>query len=120
MADKKIDYATVFAAGLAAANEAFKAATPTPMIVKDGRSGQTWHVAGGVCGFAWVHVTDRKFANYLKKENIGHKNYRKGWDVWMGRYCQTQSMETLQAGASAMSRVFNEAGIECYADSRMD
>ncbi|MDM8161339.1 hypothetical protein QUH73_16070 [Labilibaculum sp. K2S] len=61
-------------AGITAANNSI----PTPMTLVD-----IAPIHAGGCGFAWVTVPDarRGMAKWLKKNNIGHKNHRSGWDV---------------------------------------
>lgn len=103
-------------AGFAAA----EAITPVPMDVKDPRSGQTWHVPDGVCGFAWVNVRPGNcaFANWLKKNDLARAAYRGGVDIWISAY--NQSLQKKETHARAMAKVISEAGITAYASSRMD
>ena len=128
----KADYAKfdqlVFRAhelGLDAGN-AFR---PTPMVVGEAkslfsteidRSKPTYFVADGVCGFAWVRLpkANTLFVNFLKSRKIGHKGYPKGWDIRCWDF--NQSMERKEAYCSAYAKVLQEAGIECWVDSRMD
>ena len=59
--------------------------SPNPVTFKDTHSGQTYDVAEGMCGFAWVNISPArgKFVNYLKKLGKGHKSYIGGWDYWV-------------------------------------
>jgi hypothetical protein len=77
-------------------------------------------VMGGVCGFAWVHFPrgNSRFVNFLKKKNLGHSGYPKGYDYWISDF--GQSMEKKLKYAAAFSKVLNDAGIVCYAESRLD
>ena len=61
------------AAGLKAGLEV----STNPVTFKDVHSGQTYDVAEGMCGFAWVNISPArgKFVNYLKKLGKGHKSY---------------------------------------------
>lgn len=118
-------FAAAHAAGMAAGN----AAVPQPMIVGSPSSlfandidprQPIYHVPEGVCGFAWVHIPNGRhpFVNECRNRKIGHKNYHKGWDVWVRDF--GQSMARKEAYARAFAGVLKEAGIEAYADSRMD
>lgn len=103
-------------AGLAAGNKN----TPEAMIVQNDQTKQTWYVSEGVCGFAWVNITPgtSSFARWLSKNDLAHKSYYGGVDVWIGDF--GQSMDRKSACASAMAEVFREAGIEARSMSRMD
>jgi hypothetical protein len=105
------------AAGRAAAD----AITPTPMIVRNDMTGETYApVMGGVCGFAWIKIkpATTKFARWMKKEGIARTAYGGGLDIWISGY--GQSMERKEAYAYAMANVLYEAGYNAYAESRMD
>lgn len=93
---------------------------PAPMVVQDGRTGREWFVADGVCGFAWVHVPDGKsrFARWLVKTGKAHKSYRGGVDIWVST--PDQSMQRKEAYARAYAAELKAAGLEGYAQSRMD
>lgn len=101
-------------AGMAAG----EAAVPRAMTVSGG--GRDYYVPEGPCGFAWIHVPNAKgpLVRFLKNASIGHKNYRKGWDIWVSAF--GQSMDRKVAYAAAYAKVLNEAGFDAYADSRMD
>lgn len=74
------------------------------------------------CGFAWVEIPNgrSKFVNWLKKQNIGGKHWKKGWEIWRPTDRMTQSMDVLEAGAYAFAKVLKAHGIEAYANSRPD
>ena len=80
------------------------------------------------CGFAWVVFDGRSPAvNVLKKmfpdENDnrrGRRGYPKGWHIWNPSDSSTQCMDAKMAGAQAFCTVLNQAGIDVYADCRMD
>lgn len=118
-------YKSAHAAGMAAGNES----VPVPMVVGSPSSfmgndldlsKQTYFVEGGVCGFAWVHLPKAvgPFVKWLKENRKGHKSYQSGWDIWVGEF--GQSMQRKEAYASAFAKVLDTAGIDAYADSRMD
>ena len=79
-------------------------------------------VLGGVCGFAWIVLrpANSKFANYCKTSYAvrTHKNYGGGLAIWIGAY--GQSMTRKEAYASAFAKVLRDAGLNAYAESRMD
>lgn len=79
-------------------------------------------VLGGVCGFAWIVLrpANSKFANYCKNSYAlqTHKNYGGGLAIWIGDYGQSMTMK--EAYASAFAKVLRDAGINAYAQSRMD
>jgi hypothetical protein len=109
-------------AGLSAA----QAAQVTPMIVNahanplDANSEITkqYFVEDGVCGFASVVVKNIKFANGLKKMNIGRKNYGSGWCISVRDF--NQSLTRKEVYARAFADVLRANGIDAYVDSRMD
>ena len=76
------------------------------------------------CGFAWVRLGGRDPAvNWLKKnygDRAGHRGHPTGWDIWNPSGSTTQCMEAKLAGAKAFALVLQTAGIDAYADSRMD
>ena len=118
-------YEKAHAAGLAAGN----AAVPVPMVVGQAtglfsneidRSKPMYHVPDGVCGFAWVsiHPNRGEFVRYLKANRIGRPGYPKGYSVSVHLY--GQSMQRKEAYAGAFARVLSAAGIDAYAESRID
>lgn len=125
---------TDFAALYAKADDAGRAAVEKteviPMIVGHETSlfsgvidytREVYHVADGVCGFAWVNIKpgNSKFANWLKKNKLARADsYYGGVTMWVSEY--NQSMQKKQAYASAFAGVLSEAGIKAYSDSRMD
>ena len=103
--------------------------TPTPVIVGTPTTPlgneidyekKTYYVPQGVCGFAWVHLSEGRssFARWAKKNLGAHKAYYGGVDIWTRGY--GQSMELKEAYASAYAEVLREAGIDAYMGSRMD
>jgi hypothetical protein len=115
-------YTQARAAGLLAA----QAAQVNPMIVNahknplDANSEITkqYLVEDGVCGFASVVVKNIKFANGLKKMNIGRKNYGSGWCISVRDF--NQSLTRKEVYAHAFAEVLRANGVEAYVDSRMD
>jgi len=110
------------AAGLAAA----QCARVAPMIVNahadplDANSEitQSYFVEDGVCGFASVVVKNVKFANGLKKLNIGRKNYGGGYCISVRDF--NQSLQRKEVYARAFAQVLIANGVDAYVDSRMD
>jgi len=119
-------YKEADAAGCAAA----EAAVPTPMIVGTPTTPlgndidfkkQTYFVADGLCGFAWVKIFPARgaFVTYLKKAGIGSTNsYEGGYDIWVRGY--GQSVTRKEAYAGAFAKVLNDYGIKAYGQSRLD
>jgi hypothetical protein len=109
-------------AGLSAA----QAAQVNPMIVNahknplDANSEitQSYFVADGVCGFASVVIKNIKFANGLKKMNIGRKNYGGGYCISVQDF--NQSLTRKEVYAHAFAEVLRANGVDAYVDSRMD
>lgn len=91
-----------------------------PLTGKPIAGTQVYHVADGVCGFAWVHLSkgNTSFARWAKKNNIARTSYYGGMDIWVSE--GSQSMQKKEAYANAYAKVLQDAGIECYPDSRMD
>ena len=73
-----------------------------------------------ICGFGWVNIKpgNSKFANWLKKNDLARKSYYGGVDIWISDY--GQSYDRKVAHASAMARVFSQAGIKAYGTGRLD
>ena len=99
---------------------ALEAATPAPMTVVNSMTGQRWHESEGACGFAWVVIRPggSSFARWLKKHDHASNHYHGGVSVWVR--AGGQSVDRKTAFATAMARVFQEAGIRAVAGSRLD
>lgn len=109
--------------------KAGEAANPVPMIVErhahpmDDNSPvvERWRVEDGICGFAWVNVSNGRtaFAQWLAKTHNARQ-----WDGYRGRFMMVhafgQSLTRKQAYAAAFSDVLSKAGIESFPFSRMD
>ena len=119
-------YAEAHAAGMAAGN----GCTPTPMVVGTPTtplgndidySKETYYVADGMCGFAWINIKPArgKFVKYLKDNNIGRKDsYYGGWTIWVSEY--GQSVTRKENYARAFAKVLGDNGITAYNMSRLD
>lgn len=115
-------YLAAHDAGISAVNEL----QVTPMVVQRHANPlndnspivESYFVEDGVCGFASVIVKNIKFANFLKKNNIGRKNWNGGYAINISAF--NQSLQKKEAYAYAFSRVLNSNGINSYVDSRMD
>ena len=112
-------------AGLASA----EACIPTPMTVQhranpfDDRSEVTkqWHVPEGMCGFGWVEVRPSRggFATYARDNGIGrYSEYEKCCMIRSA--LRTQSYERNMAYATGYANVLLAAGIDAYANGRVD
>lgn len=133
---KDNDAKRVMGLALIAGMEAMKACVPVPMTVVqhasvlDDKSPvvESWHVADGVCGFAWITfkantTENRKFLAGLKAAGmIGDGGWGKatgaGYSYWVHE--GGQSMQKKEAFAHAFAQVLHDNGITAYAMSRMD
>lgn len=132
--DKAWKYVELLADAIVAGNKALAACTPNPMIVTEHESPfddnspvkNSWYVADGACGFAWVNVKCKgeglKFINALKKlgklDRWRKDSYYGGYTFWVRE--GNQSIAKKEAFANAFADVLREAGINCYANSRLD
>lgn len=101
---------------------------PTPMIVSQHSNPlndhspvvKQYYVSGGVCGFASIHLISARtaFAKWVMASGNGRKDYQKGANITCFEF--GQSMERKEAYAHAFAKVLRDAGIDCYAQSRMD
>lgn len=102
-----------------AGQKAVEALNVTPMVVKNPSTGETWFVGDGVCGFAWVKFPgNTAFGRWAKAEGIARPGYPTGLSIWVSQY--NQSMQKKEAYARAFAAVLSEAGINAYAESRID
>lgn len=76
------------------------------------------------CGYAYVHIHNARdpFAKFLKAENIGHKNHKRGWEVsaYDLHTIATQSYTVHYAAAQAAAHVLGLNGVDCHAYYRLD
>lgn len=125
---KKSEMRSLFAKARAAGLAAGSAAKCVPMIVRNDSilingkplEGGPWTVPDGPCGFAWVNVKPgtSSFARYLSKNGLARSSYYGGVDIWISDF--EQSVTRKEACASAMAKIFAEAGIRASAMSRLD
>jgi len=118
MADFSALHAKAHVAGMAAG----ESKVPTPMVVTGGVPGEqpkSYYVADGACGFAWVKMKgNTPFARWAKKAGVARSWSTGGVVLWVSEF--NQSMARKEAYANAYAKVLKEAGVEAYADSRMD
>ena len=119
-------YSEAHSAGLAAGH----GCTPTPMVVGTPTtplgndidySKETYYVADGMCGFAWINIKPArgKFVKYLKDNDIGRKDsYYGGYTVWVSEF--GQSVTRKENYARAFAKVLEDNGITAYSMSRLD
>jgi len=109
------------AAGFAAGDQM----TVTPMCIvecdafgKPIAAPQT--VWAGACGFASVKVrkANQGFGHWLIKSGHARKAYNGGAEIWISAHGQSYERKT--AHAIAMAQAIRAAGIDCFADSRLD
>lgn len=80
------------------------------------------------CGFAWVNIWEyngvkikgnTKLGKMLKTAGV-KQDYTKAFQIWNPSKALTQSLDILEAGATAAADVFKKYGFTAYANSRMD
>ena len=125
-----VDYAALFNRAHAAGMEAGNACVPVPMQVvqRENPLDDTSRVVkayapvmDGVCGFAYVIVRDARTAAakaFVKHAGARVSSYHKGAVLSVWEF--NQSLERKEKFATAYAAVLKQAGIDCYADSRMD
>jgi hypothetical protein len=82
---------------------------------------------GGVdqysCGFAWVEIYgvkgNTRLGKAFKAAGIT-KNYSGAYSIWNPAGLGVQNIDTLEAGAEAAAKVFEQYGFRAYAGSRLD
>lgn len=102
------------------------ACIPVPMTVTEADPitgqprGKQWVVDDGPCGFAWVTIRPARgpLVSYLKAQGIGRNGYGGGWRVSIHEW--NQSITRKEAHAHALAEVLRAAGVDAYADSRLD
>lgn len=112
-----------------AADAAGSAATPKPMGVVEPSDPmdpnspirRAWHVREGACGFAWVavHPANSSFARWAIKHGYADRSAYDGGIKFHIRGFG-QSADRKYAAAMAMEAVLRAAGLEAYAQSRLD
>src|SRR5712672_3082482 len=82
-------FTTIWRDANLAAHVAVQALDVTPMTVIAGE--RAYHVADGVCGFAYVTIRPATgaFVQWLKGRSIGHKAYHGGWEISIPKYSQS-------------------------------
>ena len=107
-----------------------KSCTCTPMVVGQPTTPlgndidyekETYYVADGVCGFAWINIKPArgKFVKYLKDNDIGRKDsYYGGYTIWVSGF--GQSLARKESYARAFANHLNKNGITAYSMSRID
>ena len=122
-----VSFAALFAQAHAAGMTAGVKAVPTPMTVYEADvltgeptpDGQSWFVADGMCGFAWVSFAgNTPWGRWAKANGKATKAYPTGLWVWVGEF--NQSVARKEAYARAFAGVLTAAGIKAYAGSRLD
>lgn len=130
MADKKqeAEFAALVAKATDAGLAALEAKVPVPMIVGQAKdlfsneidyTKKTYFEPDGVCGFAWIKFKgNTPFGRWAKKTGLARPDYPTGLAINVRE--GNQSMQKKEAYADAFAKVLKDAGIDCYADSRLD
>ena len=75
------------------------------------------------CGFAWVDIfgvrSNSKIGKALAFGGF-RKSYTKSLQLWNPSAMGVQNIDTLEAGAEAAAKVFEQHGFRAYACSRLD
>jgi len=75
------------------------------------------------CGFAWVEIYgvkgNTRLGKAFKAAGI-NKNYTGAHSIWNPAGLGVQNIDTLEAGAEAAAKVFENHGFRAYACSRLD
>jgi hypothetical protein len=126
--NKETAFQNLFTEAYIAGQEAGTNLTPRPMSLVNADirgnpidNSPVYHVADGMCGYAWVviHPATSSFAKWLLKNKLARTAYTGGGlHIWVSAH--DQSVERKEAHASAMAKVFRDAGFRAYADSRLD
>lgn len=120
-AARDVLYASIWVNAHSAGLAAGSSTTPQPMGVCNPRTGQTWIVDDGACGFAWVTVRPATcaFARWAKKNRGATVAYGGGMQlVWVQEF--NQSLARKEAYARAFADVLRANGIPAQSHSRMD
>lgn len=114
----KVDFARLCAKAHAEGMKAGLAVGPSTMYISDGSL--TYAVPDGPCGFAWVLVrpSNSGLAKYLREQWRARQAYKGGTQLSVFEF--GQSMIRKEAYATAMAKVFSEAGYQATPESRMD
>lgn len=83
---------------------------------------------GGVdqycCGFAWVDIygirANSKIGKALTNVGIRKDSYKKCFSIWDPAEMNCQNVDTLEVGARAAAKVFEQYGFRAYSGSRLD
>lgn len=125
-----MDFQNLFKKAHQAGIDAALTAQVQPMIVSQSKSifddnidetKPTYFVEGGLCGFAEIVVKpgNSKFANWLKKNDIGStRHYGGGVSVWVSDF--GQSYQRKMAYANAFAQVLRGENINAFATGRLD
>lgn len=122
-----MDFAALVGKAEVAGRIAALQAVPVPMVVgtAKGLSDEIDYTKPiyiddeGPCGFAWIEFAgNTPFGRWMKAHNKARKGYPKGLVVWVSEF--GQSITRKEAYAQAYAKVLQEAGIDAWANSRLD
>jgi len=128
MANRDSEFRALVQQAHQAGLKALEERVPIPMVVSQHSNPlsdsspvvKQYYVPEGACGFAWVKVRpgNSAFARWAKKNAGFRSSYTGGIDYWVSY--GNQSIERKEAYAQAYADVLREAGIQAYAQSRLD
>lgn len=109
MATKNQDFQAIYNQALAAGQQA-----EADYVAKVGED--------DYCGFAWVEIPNGRspFVSWCKKNGVGSKHWKKGWQIYRCTGSYSQCMNVLETGAQAFAKKLQEHGIEAWMSSRAD
>lgn len=122
----RVNFQAVYDEAHAAGMAAGSASVPRPMVVNslsnpldETSVKESWYVADGVCGFAWIHFKgNTAWGKWTKENKLSSPDYPSGFMIWASGF--NQSMDRKEKYAYAFVAVLRKYGIEASARSRMD
>lgn len=116
---KNAEFAALLDIAHARGIQAGRDCRPIPMVVSTASGIEIECVDDGACGFAWIVIPgNTAFGRWAKKEGRARAHYPRGLCFWVSDF--GQSVDRKSAYAGAFAQVLRNAGIEAYADSRLD
>ena len=116
---KNAEFAALLDIAHARGIQAGRDCRPIPMVVSTASGIEIECIDDGACGFAWIVISgNTAFGRWAKKQGRARAHYPRGLCFWVSDF--GQSVDRKSAYAGAFAQVLRNAGIEAYADSRLD